>query len=154
MNVKKIIKYFLLLFIAISVIILIKNELITNNNATIAKDVEENITASVIAYYFHGTARCPTCKKIESYAHEAINTGFPEEVLSGDIEWRTINLEKSENNHFINDYALTNRTVVLAKFNKGRQTDWKNLNKVWSLVSDKDSFVKYIQDETRSILGE
>ena len=30
----------------------------------------------VIAYYFHGNARCPTCVNMEHYAHEAVDTGF------------------------------------------------------------------------------
>src|SRR5512135_1005505 len=33
----------------------------------------------VIAYYFHGTARCVTCKKIEAFAREAIGESFPDQ---------------------------------------------------------------------------
>ena len=29
----------------------------------------------IIAYYFHGTRRCATCKKLEAYSKEAIETG-------------------------------------------------------------------------------
>ena len=32
---------------------------------------------SVVAFYFHGNVRCATCKKIEAYADEAVQQGFP-----------------------------------------------------------------------------
>lgn len=31
----------------------------------------------VIAYYFHGTARCSTCRMIQTYTEKALATGFP-----------------------------------------------------------------------------
>ncbi|MGD2148752.1 MAG: hypothetical protein PVH41_18815, partial [Anaerolineae bacterium] len=50
----------------------------------------------VIAYYFHGTARCATCRAIEQYAYEALVTGFSEELESGMLEWRPINVEEAQ----------------------------------------------------------
>ncbi len=39
----------------------------------------------IFAIYFHGNVRCATCKKIESYADEAVQTGFPESAR----RWRS-----------------------------------------------------------------
>jgi hypothetical protein len=36
----------------------------------------------------------------------------------------------------------------------GEQVGWKNLQKIWELVGDKESFVKYVQSEVAEYLGE
>jgi len=106
----------------------------------------------VIAYYLHGTARCYTCRLIESYTAEAIKTGFPKEIEDGKLEWKVINMETSENKHFMNDYKLYTKSVVISKLNEGTETNWKNLDRIWSLTRNKANFIAYIQDETRKML--
>ena len=54
----------------------------------------------VIAYYFHGNVRCPTCLKIEAYSQEALEKAFPEQLDSGQIEWQAINTDEVWNAHF------------------------------------------------------
>lgn len=110
------------------------------------------LASQVIAYYFHGKARCYTCKLIEAYTEEAIRTGFPTELEEGKLEWKVINMETSENKHFRNDYKLYTKSVVISKLNEGTETNWKNLENVWSLTRNKPAFIAYIQDETRKIL--
>ncbi len=108
--------------------------------------------AELVAYYFHGNMRCWTCRTIEAYAKEAVETGFPEALKDGRLEFRVVNIEKPGNEHFVQDYQLTTRSVVLVKFADGQQEQWKNLQRVWQLVRDKEAFLKYVQDETRSYL--
>ena len=104
----------------------------------------------ILAYYFHGFARCQTCKKLEAYTQEAIATGFGPALKSGRIKWQAINVEEPNNRHFISDFQLTNKSVVLAIARGGAVKDWKNLPKIWELVGDKDRFLKYVQDEVRT----
>ena len=54
-------------------------------------------------YYHHGNVRCPTCRTIEGYAQEAVQTGFAAELESGKIEWQVVNCEQSGNEHFPTD---------------------------------------------------
>lgn len=108
----------------------------------------------LIAYYFHGTARCVTCKKIESYTEEAIRTGFPQELEDGRLIWKTLNMEESKNRHFMKDYGLYTKSVVLSKTDGGQETGWKNLDQVWQLVGNKRAFIAYIQEETRNLLAQ
>jgi hypothetical protein len=108
----------------------------------------------VVAYYFHGNTRCATCKKIEAYADEAIHQGFAEMLENGALTWRVVNVEESENRHFIDDFQLVTRSVVLAEYHNGAITRWKSLDKVWQLVRNKDDFTRYVQSETREFLGE
>jgi len=107
----------------------------------------------VAAYYFHGTYRCSTCLRIEQYAREALEAGFPEELESGTLEWYAVNVEEPQNYHFVEDYDLATRSLVLVETEGGEQTRWKNLQRVWELVADREAFMAYVQQETGSYLG-
>ena len=108
----------------------------------------------IFAIYFHGNVRCATCKKIESYADEAVQSGFPQALEEGALAWRVFNIDEAENTHFIQDFQLVTRSVVLAEYREGKVVRWENLEKVWQLVRSKDSFVDYVQSETREFLAE
>jgi len=103
--------------------------------------------------YFHGNARCATCRKIEAYADEAIAQGFVDELESGRLTWRVVNIDESANKHFIKDFQLVTRSVVLVEYRDGKVLRWENLDKVWQLVRSKDRFVSYVDGETREFLG-
>ena len=115
----------------------------------------DTITDGLVVYYFHGSMRCPTCRKIESYAHEAIKTGFGAELDSGDLQWKVVNYEASGNEHFGEDYEVTAPTVVLVEMRGGEQKRWKNLDRVWELVmtGTKEEFLGYVQEEAKALLG-
>jgi hypothetical protein len=103
--------------------------------------------AKVIAYYFHGTFRCTTCRTIEQYSYEAIQTYFAKELGNGSLEFRPVNVDEPENKHFIQDYQLVTRSLVLSLVSDGKEKKWKNLPDVWKLVRDKDKFFQYVKDE-------
>jgi hypothetical protein len=108
---------------------------------------------TVVAYYFHGTFRCQTCRKIEALSREAVQSGFPEDLKVGRLEWRVINVEEPENEHFVQDYQLFSKSLVLVAKEGSKQTRWKNLQEVWTLVGNKEAFIKYVQVEIRAYLG-
>ncbi len=109
---------------------------------------------TVVAYYFHTTKRCPTCRKIESYTTESIKTTFARQLESGRLELLVVNVDEPENDHYIDDYQLTTKSVVLADYRDGKEVRWKNLPLVWHHVGDKRTFMDYIETETRDYLGE
>ena len=108
----------------------------------------------IVAYYFHTTDRCPSCLKIESFSHEAVQTGFPKELESGRLVFRLVNIEEKGNEHFVQDYQLFTKSLVIVEQVRGKQTRWKNLPKVWELLSDKEKFLAYVQNEVRGYLNE
>ncbi len=119
-----------------------------------ATPAERQPVDRVIAYYFHGTKRCRTCMTIEAYAEEALKLNFPERLGNGTLEWRVINVEQPEHEHFVHDFQLTTRSVVLVDETNEERIRWKNLNRVWELVGDEEAFFSYIAEETRSFFGE
>lgn len=112
------------------------------------------VTEGVVVFYFHGNVRCTTCRTIEAYAHDAIHTGFAGELDDGALSWRVVNVDEPENEHFVQDFQLVTRSVVLAELHNGKVVRFTNLDKVWQLVRNRDDFVDYIQNETREFLGE
>jgi len=108
---------------------------------------------TVVAYYFHGNFRCPTCRKIEALSREAVESGFPEDLKAGRLEWQVINPEEPGNEHFVQDYQLFSKALVLVAKEGSKQTQWKNLQYIWTLVNNKEAFIKYVQTEIRSYLG-
>lgn len=104
----------------------------------------------IIVYYFHGKARCSSCVKIEEYTAEAVRTGFAEELKAGSVEWHQVDTDEKKNAHFMKDYNLFTKSVVVVKVRDGRQVGFRNLDKVWEHLNSKERFVKYVQDETRA----
>jgi len=107
----------------------------------------------VIAYYFHTTYRCASCRTIEAYSREAIETAFANEIKDGRLVWKVVNVEVKGNEHFVKDYGLYTKSLVLVNEVRGKRVQWKNLEKVWQLLQDRDKFLRYVQDETRGYLA-
>jgi hypothetical protein len=110
-------------------------------------------THKVIAYYFHTNTRCSTCMKIEAYSKETIEQGFSEDIKRGTLEMRIVNYEDPENRHFMNDYKLVSKSLVLVNLINGKQTEWTNLKLVWQLTERKDAFMNYVRKEVRTYLA-
>lgn len=106
----------------------------------------------VIAYYFHTSFRCPSCHKIEEYTEGAIKEYFAKEIRSGDLEYKVINIEQKGNEHFVQDYKLYTKSVVLSLIQDGKEVKFKNLEQVWQLLRNKDKFYQYIKKQTQGFL--
>jgi len=108
---------------------------------------------AVVVYYFHGDKRCATCIKLESYAQEAIETHFAEELGNERLRWNAVNVDEAGNEHFVKDFQLVTKSVVLVEMQDGEPGRWQNLDRVWELVGDKASYTEYIRKGTRDFLG-
>lgn len=123
----------------------------SSDQETVSETVAEDGNR-VVAYYFHGNMRCATCRKIEALTKEAIEAAFAPELELGTLQWREVNVDEAGNEHFIQDYQLTTRSVVISEIADGEEKRWKNLERVWQLVGNKGAFLDYIQEETRAYL--
>jgi hypothetical protein len=112
------------------------------------------LAVEVVAYYFHGSFRCRTCRTIEAYSEEAIRSEFADELALGRLAWRVVNVDQSENEHFVEDFELVTRSLVLAEYRDGEVIRWENLKQVWQLVRDKERFLDYVRSSTRKFLQE
>ncbi len=108
----------------------------------------------VIAYYFHGDFRCPTCYRLERYSKEAIDTHFKDVLSSGKLEFKAINVDEKANEHFVNDYQLYTKSLVISLVRGGKEEKFKNLTKIWEYVGNKQRFYDYVWDEIAAFLKE
>ena len=106
----------------------------------------------VVAYYFHGNKRCSTCRKLEAYSKEAIETGFADRLESGALSWRAVNVDRPADAHFVTDFELVTKALVLVEYRDGEVVRWRNLKLIWQLVGDKDGFLTYVRRETGEFL--
>jgi hypothetical protein len=137
-----------ILLFALSAIVLCSFSLFAASN-------QPNITkndSKVIVYYFHTTGRCPTCLKMEKYTDEALKQYFPDELKSGKIDFKVLDVEKPANEHFIKDYGLYTKSVVLSEVKTGKEIRWKNLDKIWTKVRDRNAYLAYIKQEVDAFM--
>ena len=106
----------------------------------------------VVAYYFHGRVRCVSCVKIENLSGKAVRERFPEELRTGRLAFREVNIDEPGNRHFIDDYELSSQSLVIVEYRDGRQVRWKNLEKVWTLLDSEKEFFPYVQEGVSSYL--
>jgi thiol-disulfide isomerase/thioredoxin len=121
-------------------------------NFFISAGAESASEAQVVVYYFHTTFRCPTCYKIEQYTQEAVEQYFNKEILAGTLVFKTINFDEKENKHYIKDYQLFSKAVVISMIKEGKEVKFNNLTKIWEYVRDKEKFCQYIKTETAQYL--
>jgi hypothetical protein len=114
--------------------------------------VAESGPSRVIAYYFHVTARCVTCRNIENYSKEVIHRQFADELAGSALEWRLVNVQLPENRHYIQDFQLFTKSLVVVLEKNGRQRDYKVLNDTWELVGNRKVMQDYVEREVREYL--
>lgn len=110
-------------------------------------------SSKVIAYYFHGAARCPTCHKLEQYSKEAIEANFKDALASGKLEFKIVNVEERGNEHFVDYYQLYTKSLVLSLVKDGKEVRSRNLSKIWEYVGNKERFIAYVKEEVAAFLG-
>ncbi len=120
--------------------------------ATISTATVFGADDKIIAYYFHGNARCPTCHKMEQYTKEAIEETFKEELANGRLVFKEVNVEEKENEHFVNDYQLYTKALIISGVKNGKEIQHKNLTKIWEYVRDKNKFFNYVKTEINNYL--
>lgn len=178
MNSKKIITTVLILFVLGSLVYLFLNEKrspanpagsdikTVNESGEVKTDAPENSPVpenasspsqgkadKLIVYYFYNNVRCESCLKIEKFSKGSIEESFAGKLKNGDMEWKMVNVDEPENKHFVDDYKLITKSVVLSEIKDGKEISHKNLDKVWELLGNEDLFKKYITDEINDFTG-
>ena len=82
--------------------------------------VAEDVKDHVELLYFHGKQRCITCRAIEKFSKEVVDslvaTGVPAEELS----FKVIDID--ENEALADSYEVTGSSLFLVKYNGGQET--------------------------------
>ncbi len=112
----------------------------------------DSSSAKVIAYYFHGSFRCYTCTNMEKYSREALDTNFKDALASGKLEFKAVNVEDKGNEHFVDDYKLYTKSLIISLVKDGKEIKSKNLDKIWELARNKQKFIEYVTGEVNTFM--
>lgn len=72
--------------------------------------------------YFHGKQRCATCQAIEKETKALIDSEFADEVESGKVRFRIVDITKPENEALADKYEISWSSLVLVKYYNGEET--------------------------------
>jgi hypothetical protein len=108
--------------------------------------------ATVFVTYFHTTARCVSCLKIEDLTNATMAERFAAPIAEKRVVWRSVNLDEPANAHFAKDYDLYTKSVVVSEVKGGFEVRWKNLDQVWHLLGNPESFQSYVEREVQAFL--
>jgi hypothetical protein len=103
-------------------------------------------------YYFHRTIRCENCLRFEAYAEEALRSNFPEELANGRLTWSVLDFENEANATMVEHYDVFESSLIVSEIAAGDERDWKKLEAIWSIRSDKSAFLDYVAVEVESLL--
>ena len=68
----------------------------------------------VIMTYFISGTRCESCETIEALARETAEKDFPDAMSNKSLVFRVIDTGDASRHHYIKDYQLTSKTVILS----------------------------------------
>lgn len=118
------------------------------------KPKQAGVTDYVQVYYFHATKRCNTCTTIEQYSRETINANFKGQLNNDTLRFVLINFDEPENRHYLQDYQLLYRALVVVLYRDGKQVKYKNLEKIWQHKGNEADFSNYVKTEIETMLQE
>lgn len=112
-----------------------------------------DVSPRFIATYFLTNVRCPSCLTIERLTEKTIKAEFAKQLAAGLLQWRTINIDGEGNFHYVKDYKLYTKSVIISEVANGEEVRWKNLPKVWEFLGNKERFSKYLKDEMTAFMA-
>ena len=142
-----------LAFFAVTGLIVLGVQEVQRSRGDDAVSARGSAADGTFVYYFHGNYRCATCMKFESYTAAVLQSDFGDQVAAGSVRWQPVNVEEPRNAHFVEDYELFGKAVVISEIRDGAEVRWKNLDQIWDRVADRAGYEEYIRSSLRAFLG-
>ena len=89
---------------------------------------------------FHSTNRCMTCKAIESNTKYTLDTYFANELKSGKIVFKIVNVDKAENEKFAEKFEATGTALFLNVIKDGKEKHVDLTNFAFMKGTDQKTF--------------
>jgi len=89
---------------------------------------------------------------MEAYARAALEEGLSDALQSGELQFRSVNVEESANEHFVNEYELYTSALVMVEMEGTAVKRSKKLEQIWDLVGDERKFKTFVRDEALAYL--
>ncbi|MPN47603.1 hypothetical protein SDC9_195206 [bioreactor metagenome] len=102
-------------------------------------------------FVFHATQRCISCINIGKYAKATIEEKFPEELKSGKITFREVNIDLPENEKMAKDYGVTGSALFINAIKDGKDNHEEDTI-VWRLVTNEVQMKSYFESKLKKLL--
>jgi len=140
------IRTLLLLFVLASIGVMLGREMFNGISVATDDPLERDPSVTVV-YYFHGVQRCWTCARIERLTWTTITNRFQTDYQAGRLIWRTRDLEDPQHFHYLSEFNLDSRGVVIKK---GEHIE--KLPEVWALArGDAAQFSDFIEKRINAV---
>ncbi len=123
-----------------------RSTLADESKTSVAPLTGESEVPQVVVTYFTTNVRCKSCLSIEALTRETVEERFAEELAGKTLVFQTINIDLPENKHFIEQYQLSFKTVVLSSMKEGEQAGFMKMDKVWELLHTPETFKNYLAE--------
>lgn len=119
-------------------------------NTATAKTPEKD---RVEVIYFHGKQRCATCVAIENNTREVMESLFGDELRSGKVVFKTVDLSTAEGEALADKYEVTWSSLFVNKWENGDETR-NNLTEFGfgNARNNPDGFKNGIAEKIRQLL--
>lgn len=114
----------------------------------------QDVHPDYAVYFFYNDIYCSTCEKLEHYALSTIQKAHPESLTLGTLQWRTLDMRTPENKHYVEDFGLYSKSIVLVAFEDGAIVRFENLEAIWDKVGDETEYRQYIQESLKTFMDE
>ena len=121
------------------------------SNSEIAETKNVKPAEKLQVFLFHATQRCSSCIAIGKYAKETVEQKFPEELKSGKIEFREINIDLPENKELATKFGATGSVLFINPVIDGKD-NIKEDTQVWRLVSNEQGFIDYLSGKIKNLI--
>lgn len=105
-----------------------------------------------IVYYFHYADRDAACRRLERLTAQSLYANFKNQLASGRLIWRSVNIDDPRSSHFADDFKLTKRSIVIITPAVKRDIKWKILDDAEKLAGDEAGYLKYIKNEVSAFV--
>lgn len=142
------------IFIAALLIFLgsVKNRNVEAKNTI---DIDNEITVKadrVEVFMFHATSRCATCIAIGQLTGATVNEYFSDEIASGKMEFREVNVDLPENKELAEKFQASGSSLKINAIYDNKDHISEDVT-VWRLASNDVQFKNYLKDKLDNILG-
>lgn len=96
--------------------------------------------------YFHGTLRCYSCMLAGEFTNETINTHFKDELDSGVLVFKQVNLDLPENAEIVSKYGASGSSLWFGVHGNDNKFFAEQNTNVWYKINDKEEYITYLTE--------
>ena len=151
----QLIKWTLLVFIAISLIIAFLKT-VGSSDSPDPKNLFEQLAPvtenQIMIVLFHFKERCSICLNMEKYTNEVLTEDYPELIAGNHIQFKLIAMDRPENQNLVERFKLFSATIVLVQFEGQNEKKIKVLTDGWEYYQDENMFKNMFRKELEQFI--